>query len=102
MADGPAPGGLLHTYNLAGGGTEDRWCAGEVILVSDGTNIIVPGHVSKKYKKGEAVIMRWDADPARKDEQGHGEEVTESAARLLPSFWNPRGVQKAGGWRFDL
>ena len=83
-------------YELEEGGTEARWSAGEVILVSDGTNIIIPGKWRAKFKKGEAVMMRWDADAAR------NEVVTESAARLQHSKWNPKGVQEAGGWRFDL
>lgn len=83
-------------YELEEGGTEARWSAGGVILVSDGTNITIPGKARAKFKKGEAVMMRWDADRA------HGEEVSESAARLMQSMWNPRGVQNAGGWRFDL
>jgi hypothetical protein len=40
--------------------------------------------------------MRWDADAERE------EPVSESAVKLMPSKWNPRQVQKAGGWRFDL
>ena len=40
--------------------------------------------------------MRWDADEWR------GEVATESVARLLPSKWNPRGVQREGHWRLDL
>ena len=79
-----------------GSGSEARWCAGEVIAVSDGTNIIKIGAVTAKYKAGKAVMMRWDARPDRK------EVVTESAARLLKTNWNPKGVQEAGGWRFDL
>ena len=70
---------------------EARWSAGEVILVSDGTNITIIGKPRAKYKKGEAVMMRWDDST-----------WGESPARLLPSKWNPRGVQGAGGWRFDL
>lgn len=46
--------------------------------------------------------MNRDADPARKDETGQGEEVSESAARLLPSLWNPKGAAREGGWRFDV
>lgn len=84
-------------YQLADGSEwEPRWCAGEVIAVSDGTNILKIGAVTAKYKKGEAVMMRWDA---RRD---RNEVATESAARLLKSKWNPKGVQEAGGWRFDL
>jgi hypothetical protein len=83
-------------YDLEEGGSEARWSAGEVIAVSDGTNIAIPGKPRAKFKTGEAVMMRWDADAARLEPE------TESASRLLPSMWNPRGVQSAGGWRFDL
>jgi hypothetical protein len=82
------------TYILTEGGTEDRWSAGEVILVSDGSNIWDPEKARTRYKKGEGVVMRWDADEARE------EPVSESAVKLLPSKWNPRGVQKAGGVAF--
>ena len=59
-------------------------------------NILIPGKCSAKYKKGEAVMMRWDADLARK------EPVSESTYRLLRSKWNPKHVQSEGGWRLDL
>ena len=91
--------GASRDYELAeeeGGGKEARWCAGKVILISDGTNIPIPGKPRAKYKPGEAVMMRWDADAARK------EPVTESASRLLKSMWNPKKEQRAGGWRYDL
>ena len=82
-----------------GSGSEARWCAGELIAVSDGTNIIKIGAVTAKYKKGEAVMMRWDADPTRRA-TGGGVSclVTESVqpASYLPSLWNPRAVQQAG------
>ena len=88
-------------YELDNGGSEPRWCAGQVILVSDGRNI-AKGPRSF-YKEGEAVMMRWDAAPDRKSmAYPQGEPVSESAARLLKSMWNPRGVQRDGGWRFDL
>ena len=75
---------VCYDNDLDAGGSEARWCAGEVILVSDGTNIPIPGRDRAKYKRGEAVMMRWDADKWR------GEKSTESAARLLPSMWNPK------------
>ena len=46
------------TYDLVQGGTEDRWSAGEVILVSDGSNIWDPEKARTRYKKGEGVVMR--------------------------------------------
>ena len=76
-------------------GKEPRWCAGEVVLISDGTNIAIPDRPRAKYPKGEAVMMRWDADVARE------EPVTTSSARLLVTKWNPKGEQTDGGWRFD-
>jgi hypothetical protein len=39
------------TYDLVEGGTEDRWSAGEVILVSDGSNIWDPEKARTRYKK---------------------------------------------------
>ena len=84
------------TYHLVEGGTEDRWSAGKVILVSDGSNIWDPEKARTWYKKGEGVMMRWDADEAR------DEPVSESAVKLMSSRWNPRGVQRAGGWRFEF
>ena len=83
-------------YELVVGGSEARWSAGEVLFVSNGKNMVKPGTYRAQFKPGEAAMIRWDADAARK------EEVTESAARLLPSMWNPKGVQTAGGWRFDV
>ena len=84
-------------YDLVEGGSEPRWCAGKVILVSDGANILIPaaGKPRAKYKKGEAVMIRWDVEAA-------GEQWDDWAVRLLPSKWNPRHEQLAGGWRFDL
>ena len=52
-------------------------------LFTDGT--------SRRQIALETVMMRWDDST-----------WGESPARLLPSKWNPRGVQGAGGWRFDL
>lgn len=81
-------------YDLDEGGSEPRWCAGEVVLVSDGSNIPIPGKPRAKYKAGAAVMIHWD--------EPQGESWKDSAVELLPSQWNPKGIQLAGGWRFDL
>eukprot|EP00966_Prymnesium_polylepis_P257616 5951337-Prymnesium_polylepis.2 len=84
-------------YELDGGGSELRWSQGEVILVSDGKNIPCPPPArTAMFKANEAVIIRWDANKQRK------EVVTESAYRLLPSWWNPRGAHFEGAWRMDV
>jgi len=41
------------------------------------------------------VIIRWDADKARKEPE------SESAKRLLQSKWNPK-QHSDGAWRFDV
>ena len=38
-------------YYLKEGGTELRWCLGEVVDVSDGLNILKPGSHTSSYKK---------------------------------------------------
>ena len=83
-------------YELAeseGGGEVLRWCQGEVMFVSDGTNITKPGSVRAKFKKGEAVWLKWDAIPER------NEAEYESSQRLLKSKWNPRGKHTKDSWR---
>ena len=47
-------------YDIEEGGTELRWCQGEVIDISDGLNIVKPGARTSCYKKGEAVMIKWD------------------------------------------
>ena len=83
-------------YELDVGGTELRWCQGEVILISDGSNILKPGARTAKFKAGEAVRIRWDANIDR------NEPVHTTAQRLLPTKWNPKGKHSDGCWRFDL
>lgn len=83
------------SYEIDGGGSELRWCQGEVIKVSDGTNIVKPNSCTACFKRGEAVVMRWDANDER------NEPSSESAQRLLPSKWNPK-EHTDGSWRFDL
>ena len=83
-------------WNLEEGGTELRWSQGEVVDVSDGSNIIKTGARSACYKKGEAVMIRWDAD---KDRNEHSHV---SSQRLLPSKWNPKKEHSEGAWRFDI
>ena len=85
------------SYQLESGGAELRWCQGEVVLVSDGCNMPKPPPArSAKFKAGEAVMVLWDACKVRK------EDASRSEQRLLPSMWNPKGVHRAGAWRFDL
>ena len=43
--------------NLDEGDTELRWSQGEVVLVSDGFNIVKQNACSACYKKGEAFMM---------------------------------------------
>ena len=83
-------------WNLEEGGTELRWSQGEVVDVSDGSNILKTGARSACYKKGEAVMIRWDAD---KDRNEHSHV---SSQRLLPSKWNPKKEHSEGAWRFDI
>ena len=50
-------------YVLEEGGSEPRWCLGEVTLVSNGKkNCKPPPATSAKYAAGKAVMVRWDAD----------------------------------------
>ena len=37
------------------------WCSGTVVKVSDGTNIVINGKVTKLCKANEAVLVKWDA-----------------------------------------
>ena len=83
-------------WNLEEGRTELRWSQGEVVDVSDGSNILKHGARSACYKKGEAVMIRWDEDKDR-NEPSH---VT--SQRLLPSNWNPKKEHSEGAWRFDI
>ena len=71
-------------------------CQGEVILVSNGSNILKPNARSACYKRGEAVMIKWDANKDR------NEDISTSSQRLLPSKWNPRGKHVVGGWRLDI
>lgn len=80
-------------------GTEVRWAAGEVIEVSDGTNLIKPGTVRAKIPKGEGAKIHWD--DAWEPTKAGGEPVRESDVVLARTKWNPKGVQRAGSWRFD-
>ena len=82
-------------WNLEEGGTELRWSQGEVINVSNGSNILKPGARKSCYKKGEAVMIRWDENKER-NEASH---VT--LQRLLPSKWNPMNNHTQGSWRLD-
>ena len=82
---------ICESYNLDKGGTELRWSQGEVVLVSNGFNIVKPNARSECYKKGEVVMIQWDANEDR------NEEITTSYQRLMPSKCNPRGKHMDGG-----
>ena len=82
-------------YELDEGGTQLFWSQGEVTLVSNGKNIVIPKKRTACYKAGEAVMIRWDASEER------GEESTETAQRLLKTKWNPK-KHCHGGWRLDV
>ena len=83
-------------WNLEEGGTELRWSQGEVVDVSDGSNILKPGARSACYKKGEAALIGWDKN------KDTNEPSHISAQRLLPSKWNPKNKHSEGAWRFDI
>ena len=87
---------ICESYNFDEGSTKLRWSQGEVVLVSDGFNIVKQNARSACYKKGEAVMIRWDANEDR------NEEITTTSKRLMPSKWNPRGKHMEGGWRLDI
>ena len=48
-----------------------------------------------RIKAGEGLMIRWDADKARKEPE------SESTKRLLSSKWNP-SQHSNGAWRFDV
>ena len=87
---------VCEKYVLEEGGSELRWSQGIVIKVSNGSNILKPGARTAKFKKGEGVLIRWDANAA------HNELVSTSAQRLLLSKWNPKQTHTEGSWRFDF
>ena len=96
--------GYCFTYALDdGSGSEPRWSAVEVVLISDGTNCPIFGRPKAKYKAGEAVMMRWDDawDATSARDKRTEQERRLSAVRLLKSKWNPKREQEDGGWRFD-
>ena len=84
---------ICEEYTLDAGGVELRWSQGEVIAVSDGTNLARPRPFRTPYPRG-CVMMRWDANEAR------GEAGSESVFPLLPTKWNPN-VLGHGGWRLE-
>ena len=83
-------------YDLYEGGTDLRWSQEGVILVSNCSNIVNQCERSACFKAGEAVIMRWDANVLC------GEDGSESAQRIFPSKWNPKGKHTKGRWRLDV
>ena len=50
------------SYDLDERGTDLRWSHAEVIIVSNGSNIVKLGSRNACFKAGEAVIMRWDTN----------------------------------------
>jgi hypothetical protein len=82
-------------YDLDEGGHELRWCQGEVTLVSDGSNLPIPNKRNAKYKAGEAVAIRWDAN------EECNELPSETVQKLPKSKWNPK-KHCEGGWRLDV
>ena len=88
------------SYELEEGGSELRWSQGEVLKVSDGTNMPKPtlpdGRSAGKYAKGTAVLVRWDSNRKR------GGRQTVSVWPILPSKWNPKGAHTQGAWRLDV
>ena len=83
-------------WNLEEGGTELSWSQREVVDVSDGTNILKPGARTACYKKGEAVMIKWDQDKYT------NEPSCVTSQRLLPSKWNPKKKHSEGAWRLDV
>ena len=79
-------------FELDEGGKELRWCQGIVTQVSDGSNMLYQNARSKCYKKGEAVMIVWDAIVGVSDKY-------ESTQKLLKSKWNK---QTMGAWRMDV
>ena len=75
---------------------ELRWSQGEVVDVSNGSNILKPGARSACYKRGKAALIRWDEDKDRKEPSHISEQ------RLLPWEWNPKNKHSEGAWRFDI
>ena len=47
-------------WNIEEGGKKLRWSQGQVVNVSNGSNILKPGAWTSCYKNGEAVTIKWD------------------------------------------
>ena len=67
------------------------WCWGEVVQVADGLSDKASERCRKLLPAG-AVLMKWPADPDRKEKESLSWVV------LLPSKWNKDGQN---AWRFD-
>ena len=65
-------------YNKYEGRTDLKWSQGEMIIVSNGSNIAKSGSRSAFFKAVEAIIIRWDAKVS------YGEEVIDTSQRILP------------------
>eukprot|EP00957_Ditylum_brightwellii_P030176 2283361-Ditylum_brightwellii.AAC.1 len=66
------------------------WHQCVALAISDGTNMVKIVHRSEKYKKGEAVMICWDAKKALEDTS------TKLSQRLLKLKWNPKGRHNEG------
>ena len=83
-------------YDLEEGQTELRWYQGEVINIWDGLHIVKPRARTSCFKKGEAVMIKWDENKDR------NEPSYVLSQMLLPSKWNPKKEHSKGAWRLDV
>jgi len=67
------------------------WCSGTVVKVSDGTNIVVNGKVTKLHKANEAVLVKWDATES--------EESCVTSQELKDNLHNKNNPKNA--WRCE-
>ena len=83
---------ICWNFELEEGGEVLRWCPGEVIEVSDGSNMMKSARAF--YKCGEAVKFKFDAIEEREEEE-HTWDV-----ELKPRKWNPKmnTLTDAGEW----
>ena len=65
-------------------------------MVSNSSNINKIGSKTTCYKKNEAVMICWDANP------GRNEVYTTLAQRLMTSKWNSQGCHTEGSWRIYM
>ena len=67
-----------------------------MVDISNDSNVLKPGARTACFKKGEAIIIRWDEDIDRND-ISHV-----SSQRLLSSKWNPKKEHSHGAWSMDI